>query len=91
MRVEDAKFNPSLMGKYASTIMWTVDFIYALEDRPKIFKWLFKVAIGKYAWREFCGAVKSMIETGTYTPNIIGYSLQDMDYHQEKPELWGMK
>jgi hypothetical protein len=76
---------------YISTVAWAQDFVYALEERPKIFKLLFKLAIGRFAWREFVGMVEMLMKSGGYTPNCIGYFCEDNDYHKEHPELWGMR
>ena len=90
-KVEDTKFDIRCFGDYGATIAWAEDFVYALESRPQIFKRLFKLAIGKYAWREFVGMVETLIQCGGHLPKNVGYSLSNMDYHKERPELWRMK
>ncbi len=90
-KIEDAKFTITAFGNAASTVMWAEDFVYALEERPKIFKWIFKLAIGKFAWREFAGMVESLIICGGYIPRDVGYNCIDQEYHKDKFELWGLK
>jgi hypothetical protein len=64
---------------------WSTDFVRALGERPKIMKWLFKLVIGRYAWREFAGMYKAI----PYPE--FGYDLKNNEYHKEHPEVWGMK
>lgn len=90
-KVEDAEFNIKAFGSSYATIAWAEDFVYALEERPKIFKWIFKIAIGKFAWREFAGMVESLIICGGYMPKNVGYCCKDQEYHKDKFELWGLK
>ncbi len=74
-----------------SVVAWGGDFVYALEERPWICKLLFKLAIGRFAWREFVGMVEELIKFGSFIPRNIGYSYRGMEYHKERPELWGLK
>ena len=90
MDIENTKTDPRYFGYFHPSTPWTQDFVYALNDRPWIFKWLFKIAIGRYAWREFVGMVETLILSGSFVTGI-GYSLIDQDYHKEKPTLWGLR
>lgn len=90
-RIQDAKFNIEAFGNYASIVAWAEDFVYALEERPLVFKWLFKFAIGKFAWREFAGMVENLIICGGYLPRNVGYGCVNQEYHKDKFELWGLK
>lgn len=91
MRVEDTKFEIEAYGNgFCATVGWAQDFNYALNDRPWICKLIFRLVVGKYAWREFKGMVQALAQTGGWVQNI-GYSLQDMDYHKDDITLWGLK
>jgi len=60
---------------------WTQDFWGAFLDRPKILRWIARIAMGKYAYRELYGTKESIIKRGW---GIWSYSLQEMDYHKDK-------
>lgn len=91
MRVEDTKFEiEAFANQSGATTAWAQDFNYALNDRPWICKWLFRLIVGKYAWREFKGMVQCIAMSGGWVQNI-GYSLRDMDYHKDDLTLWGLK
>lgn len=63
-------------------LMAALDFVRALHDRPRIFRWLFKIAVGRYAYREYQIFVWGLDVQG-YDP-FWGYDLEDMDYHHGK-------
>jgi hypothetical protein len=90
-KLEDMKMEIQYLNNYISTVAWAQDFVYALEERPKIFKWIFKLTIGKYAWREFLGMVETLIRSGGYYPNHVGYSCAKQEYHKDHRTLWGLK
>ena len=77
------------IGNYIVVVAWAQDFIRAVGSRPKLFRWIFKVMIGRYAWRELVGMYEALIEAGS-TPDFE-YELKGQRYHKEHPELWGMK
>ena len=91
MKIEDVKMDVKALGNYATIAAWAVDFVYALEARPWICKWLFKLAIGRFAWREFTGMVEAGIVVGSFVPRNVGYCHEQQSYHQEHPELWGLR
>ena len=74
---------PSAEG-YARTFAWTQDFWSAFSQRPKILRWVARLAMGKYAYREIYGAKETILDTGY---DIWDYSLQDMDYHKDKVSI----
>ena len=91
MKIEDAAIKKDQVGSVYTVTAWAEDFTYALEERPWICKLLFRIAIGRYAWREFTGMVIAMIQDGWFIPKNVGYGLRGMDYHKEKIEWWGLK
>ena len=67
--------------------MEVLDFVRALNERPLWAKLLFRLIVGKYAYREFLFVVKNMRDSG-YSP-FYDYSLEDISYHtDEQPWLW---
>ena len=89
-KLEDVKMNVEAHDEYGAIISWAEDFYYALEERPKIFRWLFKIIIGKYAWREFLGLIECMLIGGHIMLYYAGYGLEEQDYHKDKISLWGI-
>lgn len=69
------------MNKEVIVACWAVDFVSALKERPLIMRLLFRLATGKYAYREFLGLVKELSDTGYYPG--LDYNLKNMDYHNE--------
>jgi len=70
---------------YIQVSAWAMDFWYAFLDRPKFLRWIAKIAMGKYAYRELY-EIKVCFENVDLLPNI-GYSLKHMDYHKDKVDL----
>lgn len=68
---------------------WAEDFILALLDRPFWARILLRFIFGKYAYREFCGLVKTVDDNlgGHVLKNNIGYGLADVEYHKDKVPL----
>jgi hypothetical protein len=64
---------------------WSVDLTRKLFEMNKLRKWLFRIIIGRYAWREFCGMVEMF---GEDSP-LFGYGLEGCNYHKEKVKLKG--
>ena len=60
---------------------WMQDFWAAYADRPKILRWIARMAMGKYAYRELYGSRDAIIKSGY---GIWDYSLQELDYHKDK-------
>lgn len=67
--------------------MEVLDFIRALNERPAWVKLLFRLVVGKYAYREFLFVVKNIRDSG-YGP-FYDYGLNHHEYHaDEQPWLW---
>jgi len=43
---------------------WARGFLGAVSGRPKVCQWLFRVAVGKYAWSEYTGLWNSVQAAG---------------------------
>lgn len=71
---------------FATVYGWAIDFLRAYSERPWIFKIFARLIFGKYAYREFIGMIDASQAQLAYFFSI-GYSLQDMDYHKDKPRL----
>lgn len=71
---------------YADVSAWGQDFWNQFLCRPKFLRWIAKLAMGKYAYRELYG-MKEAIQNHKH---LIGpeYSLPEtMDYYAEKVDL----
>lgn len=92
IKVEETKFNIEAMKVgNGATIAWAEDFVYAVEERPWILKFIFRLAVGRFAWREFMGMVEALITSGGFYPKNVGYSCDDQEYHKDDYSLWGIK
>ena len=69
---------------YGSIAMCAIDFIRALRQRGKIIFWVFRIIVGKYAYREF-ELLSMFLEIGGANPTF-DYGLEDMDYHKKSME-----
>ena len=90
-KIEETKMNSKAFGNTGATIAWAEDFIYAVEERPWILKLLFRIAVGRFAWREFMGIVESLLLSGGFYPKNVGYSHREQEYHKEKICLWRIR
>ncbi len=90
-KIEDTKMDSRAFGHYGAVTGWAEDFIYAVEERPWLFKLLFRLAVGKFAWREFMGMVETLIMEGGFYPKYVGYNCNDQEYHKDDISLWGIK
>ena len=90
-KVEDTKMDIKAFGSMGTTVAWAEDFIYAVEERPWILKLFFRIAVGRFAWREFMGMVESLILSGGFFPKNVGYGLRGQEYHKDKVCLWRIK
>lgn len=72
----------------AVVFAWALDFVRAMRERPLWAKILFRLAMGKYAYREFIGMMDAIEDDGypLYHP-FISYGLEEMDYHQDEIPL----
>jgi hypothetical protein len=66
---------------HADLVGWAQDFWAAFLERPKILRWITRIAMGKYAYRELYGTKESIIKHGW---GIWDYSCQNQDYHKDK-------
>ncbi len=60
---------------------WTFDFVQAIRERPLWARFLLRIAMGKYAYREFIGIMETLRDHGFYIDS--GYELEHMKYHQK--------
>lgn len=80
---------PNFTSQCIIICAWAEDFWKAFMEKPKIFRWIVKIIVGRYAWTELMG-MKSHFDT--YMPYIfqIGYGLEKIDYNSDK-ELYNYK
>jgi hypothetical protein len=90
-KIEDTQMDSRAFGNYGATLAWAEDFIYAVEERPWLFKLLFRLAVGKFAWREFMGMAETLIMSGGFYPKHVGYSHREQEYHKDNISLWDIK
>jgi hypothetical protein len=67
---------------WGALAMWSLDFIRAVRERPLLSKILFRLVIGKYAYREFIGMMDTFQYAG-YSP-YFDYSCETVGYHKDK-------
>lgn len=65
---------------------WSLDFIRAVESMPKWRRFLLRIALGRYAAREYVGIREHLVKGGNYIDN--GYDLEGSTYHAEKWKWW---
>ena len=72
----------------ANIIAWTLDFLRALEERPRIIRVSLRWIFGKWAYREFIGLIQGMIDNG-WSPmfGYIGYGLENLDYQKDEIQV----
>lgn len=68
-----------------SILVWALDLVRAIQDFSPIRKWLLKLVLGKYAYRELVGLRDALEADGLNTR--IGYDLENCNYHKEKVRL----
>lgn len=68
-------------------VPWALDFTRAARERPKWARILFRIIVGRYAYREFIGLQDELLRQG-YSP-YFGYGLERMNYHDDEvPSDW---
>lgn len=65
--------------------MPSLDFIRALNERHWVVKLLFRIVVGRYAYREFLFMVRIIEEQGMGA--FHEYGLRGHDYHRD-PQPW---
>jgi hypothetical protein len=67
--------------------MWAMDFVRAARERPLWARILLRLAMGKYAYREFIGMMDSIQRDSGCL--YLGYELEHLEYHTDKvPRDW---
>lgn len=67
--------------------MSALDFMRAMNERPLIIKWLCRLFMGRYAYREFLFMLSNAHKDG-FGP-CEEYGLRDHDYHDDpQPWIW---
>ncbi len=79
--------NKDLVNEVYAVHAWAEDFVRAFMERPRLFRWLVKLLVGRYAWREMMG----ICDTLGWAMTHIGYGLESQEYHKEKFDLDGEK
>ena len=64
---------------YAAYSVWSLDFLRAFNERPRIFKWIAKVFMGKHACKEMKGMIWKFKKDGWFDPEM-DYGLEGLDY-----------
>lgn len=70
------------MTDWARAYTWGLDFSRALVSRPWWARMLFRIACGRYAYREFVGMQDCFYRDG-FGPRDA-YELQHMEYHGDR-------
>jgi len=69
---------------------WANDMCRALNERNRFWKWLFRLSLGKYAYREYIGMIH-MLNRAEYHPEFE-YALEHAAYHNNLEwEYWSVK
>lgn len=69
---------------------WMLDFIRAVNERNFLIKIIFTLCLGRYAKREFIGAIEFLHDMNLYP--LDDYGLYNCEYHKDKKEfMWWSK
>jgi hypothetical protein len=72
---------------WAGAFGWGMDFCRAMRERPLWARLLFRVVLGRYAYREFIGLQNHIAREG-YGP-FDDYGLENVSYHADPvPFAW---
>jgi hypothetical protein len=83
----DAEYLRRQIDHYFPPWPWALDFCRAMSERPLWAKLLFRLALGKYAYREFIGLQNAFLGTGD-NPFWEGVG-HGCDYFKDSvPFLW---
>jgi hypothetical protein len=73
--------------QYGAICGWAVDFVGAARERPVWAKLLVRLALGKWAYREFIGLIDELYRNGCIP--YVSYELENMEYHTDiVPLAW---
>ncbi len=70
---------------HAAVLGWGMDLCRAIHEFSRLRKWLLRLVLGRYAYRELVG-LRDAIEEDGY-PTDYGYELQGMGYHKDRVRL----
>jgi hypothetical protein len=65
---------------------WASDFVRAMQNKPRIIKLIFRIIMGRYAYREFIGLMDDMTRAGLFP--YFDYSLENCKYHKDPVPLF---
>ncbi len=60
-------------GKHVPAFAWGQDCWCAFNERPRFLRWLARVGMGRYAWREFVGMRDAIRDAGYDTDMPYDY------------------
>ncbi len=69
--------------------VWALDFVRATRERPLWARLLFRLALGRYAYREFIGMQEWLARKG-YSPEC-DYGIESTEYNKDKLPIDFMK
>ena len=65
---------------WVSVYMCALDFILALNERGRFLNWLFRLVVGRYAYREY-EIMRAILEFDGYKTDLE-YGLEGCEYHK---------
>ena len=72
---------------FATGFSWSLDFCRAVRQRPWWARWLYRLVVGRYAYREFIG-MQDALARESFNP-YFDYSCENVSYHaDEVPLKW---
>ena len=78
----------TMSGREIVVVGWFEDAIKALIERPWPFLVVFRICMGKHAFREFYGAMTELYRQREYLFDV-GYCLDGGSWHEDKlPFVW---
>lgn len=70
---------------YMVAVAWGMDFLRKINEFSRFHKWILRLVLGRYAFRELIG-LRDCIEKYNYS-TTYPYELENMDYHKDKVKL----
>ncbi len=78
----------TINDEYCLISAWSMDFERALNKKSFLHKLLFRLVLGKYAFREFYGMREALKKNG-YSNEYSYYELERCKYQKDKiPFIW---